>query len=616
MFQFVNITNKFMLFRISKNTYLKLYFVLLIQLISFSVLAQKISVTPEKINVSTDQSFKIEYRVDDIQSPNVQVPRFEDFAIVGGPNNYQSMQIINGKVSQFQTISYILQPRKAGNFTIQPATLKHKGKTLESKSVKITVSKGKQNPQAQANNSSAATAQGGKQIQLQNGSKDYMFLLAEADTNSYYMGEQITVNYNLYTLYDITNYTPEATPTFTGFWVQDLTPNRVNYAKKMVNGQLYFVYPLKTYALFAQRSGEIELDKMDATITYREATGGQRGFFQNYRTRKLAVKCQAEKIKVYPLPDDNKPEAFTGAVGKFGCSVKTDKRTCEVNEAITIDVNITGSGNLMLIEPSKLDFPESFDVYEPEMNENIYERNSEITGSKSYQYVVVPTEEGTFTLPEIPFAYFDPEKGEYQSIAGRPTTIVVKPSTNADLKKKETKVEKDIAGISQTTSLKSSGSNAIVWMPILGLLYLVPFFLFPVAVRRKKETDEVAKDVIGRKRREALAAAKQRLEVAKKHLNKNEKKPFYTETIQAIWGYISDKLNLKTADLSKDNAKSLLLKEGINEKLVGELISTIEYCEMAIYAPVPGADKLDNTYNNTLRIIADIEEGVADDAEV
>ncbi len=592
--------------------YKLLLHIFLIIFISNSLLAQKVSVSASASTMSTDQSVKVEFRIDDIPNPDISVPSFEDFAIVGGPNNYQSMQIINGKTSQFQTVSYILQPRKAGTFTIKPATVKHRGKTLKTQPLTIKVTQGKQNPQAQANaNSNAATAYaGGKNIQLPKGAKDFMFLVIEADTNSFYMGEQITVRYNLYSLYDVSNYQLSETPTFQGFWVQDLTPSRINAEKKMVNGQLYQVYPLKTYALFAQRSGEIKLDDAQSEITYREATGNSRSFFRNFRTRKINVKGEGQTIKVFPLPEENKPENFTGAVGKFGCSVKTDKRTCEVNEAITIDVNINGSGNLMLIEPAELDFPDSFDAYEPEMNENIYERNDKITGSKAYQYVVVPTQEGTFTLPAVPFSYFDPEKQAYQTINGRKTTIIVKPSTNPDLTNKPKKAEKDIADISLATSLKSKGSNAMVWMPILGMLYLAPFVLFPLAVARKRKEDEDAKDVIGIKRREAIKKAQKRLETAKTYLNKNEKKPFYTETIQAIWGYIGDKLNLKTSDMSKENAKDLLLKEGINELLVGELISTIEYCEMAIYAPIPGADKLDNTYNNTLRIIADIEEGV------
>ncbi len=589
----------------------RLFFIFLIQIYCLNIFAQKFTVTPSSLKVSTDQSFKIEYRVDDIQNPNMKLPPFEDFAIVGGPNNYQSMQIVNGKMSQYQSVSYVLQPRKAGDFKIKPATLTHKGKTYKTKPVTIRVTQGKQNPQAQANSGNQATAKANSSFDLPKGAKDYMFLVAETDTNSFFMGEQITVKYNLYTKYDVTNYQMEENPTFTGFWVQDLTPQRINNTRKIVNGETYLVYPLKTYALFAQKSGEIPLFEINATITYREATGQQRGFFQNYRSRKLMVKNKATKIKVFPLPDEGKPDDFTGAVGKFGCSVKTDKRTCEVNEAITINVNVNGTGNLMLIEPSKLEFPEAFDVYEPEMNENIYERSTKITGSKNYEYVVVPTEEGTFKLPAVPFSYFDPEEQKYKSIRGRETTITVKPSTNPALKEKPKEAEKDIADISLSTSLKGSASRAMIWMPVLGLLYAIPFFLFPSIIKNRRRAEEEAKDVVGKKRREALVAARKRLETAKVHLNKNEKKPFYSETIQAIWGYISDKLNLQTSELSKDNARQLLLKEGIKANLVEELISTIEYCEMAIYAPVPGADQLENTYNNTLRIIADIEEGVS-----
>lgn len=562
--------------------------------------AQKLTVNHSNVRVNATQTFVIEYKLEG-GSGDIIIPAFSNFFVVGGPNQFSSFSMVNGKTTSYKTVSVELQPEKTGSFVIPPAQVKTRKAMLKSPMVKVTVT-----PAPKSNNQSA---QGGSNNAIggvnPNGP---LFFVAEVDTTNFYIGQQITLKYTLYSQYDLTNYNISQSPSFQGYWVEDVTPKRINPTKKTFGNQIYNVYVLKKYALFPQRSGELELEGLNAKLTLRQYSQSRNSFFRNYKNINRNVNCQAIKINVYQLPEKGKPTNFSGAVGKYRFVNRLSKNRCQTDDAVEYTVNVSGTGNLMLIDLPKPEFPANFDVYEPELSENIYPRDDVLTGSKIHTYTVIPSEKGHHLIPKLPFNYFNPETGEYVEIPGRALSLMV--SQNADVEEEVIEEEVEVfEDIAQNTSLKSSASSS-AWLPIFSLMYLVPFFVFPVLVYRKKQEIALASDVVGNKRKWAVVEAQKRLSAAEGLKNQSDKKAFYNEILNALWSYVSDKLNIEQSLLNKDYVATALNEKGIETALTDKLKSTIEYCEMAIYAPLPNADNFDSTYQNCVELISEIEEGL------
>ncbi len=629
------------------------------QEVSFTALAAERMGIEDRVQVQ--YVLKNAQNVQTLSPKNAELTK--DFYIVGGPATSSGSQttIINGKVSSSQsiTLTYVLQPKRKGTLTI-PKAYAHTsdGVEYESNSIRIEVVDGSVVAQRQAQDPFASNdpfdafmrqrqrqmdamrqrmqqqPQRGPQTQYGDVNIDEdIFIRVYVDKSKVYLGEQMTVSYKLYTRVPMRMGITKV-PFLNGFWTEDfIMPEDQNKPViEVIDGKRYQVFTLKKSAIFPQQTGNLVLDPAEAEGVARiaqEVRGGDPFFndprFNNfmmndpylqeffrrveYRDVEVHVKSKPIKIQVDSLPTANKPEHYTGAVGKFTVSSTVDKTELTTDDVLNLKVKIKGSGNIKLIEAPELNLPNGLTTYDPAIEDTITGRTTTISGTKTITYAVTPTTPGDYEIPAINFTYFDPKTSSYITTTTKPVKIKVAPGKNYKPDALENVALTDIHTINTSPFGKlKPGSKPIVLSVGYWSMYALPLLaLFGVLAWKRRE-EELAKDTISLKRRKANKIALKRLATANKLLQKNERTLFYEEVSKAIWLYLSDKLNIPLSSLSKDNVWDALKDKNIPEDLQKQLSHVMEDCEMALYSGAGGNQQMNQTYKVAVDIISKLEE--------
>ena len=584
--------------------------------------AQTFTVTPETVNVQQGETFNLTYLLEGASMRDFQAPSFENFLLVGGPNRSTSMQIINGSMSQSSNMGYVLQATKEGKFVIPSATITtKKGKTLRSKKINVNVSKNAnfgQNQSRTAPPQQNSPAQRGSTQNVSPTSDASVWLGVVTDTTGIYQGQQVTVTYRLYTNIDVMNYEIISPPSLTGFWVQDITPtHRQTPNMEIINNISYRTLDLKKYALFPQRSGTLTIDQMEVKVSarYADPNGGRNIWGQlQYRSRNINLKNENFDLSVFPLPEEGKPDDFTGAVGNFTLSATLDNPNVRENESIVYTLSIGGEGNIKLIELNDLQFPDVFEKFDPIVSEDVYQKQDKINGRKKFEYTLIPSKMGQHTIPMLEFSYFNPETKRYEIARSRPITVNVSKGDGNNQIAKPIEEQNELYGLKTSTSLSRKGRYIFAsWW--YWLLLILPTFAIPFFYNKKQKELAELSDVVSFKRKRANQVAILSLKKAENFKQKGDKRNFYDEIIHALWNYLSDKFNIPSSQLSKEKIASELRFNEVSEPNVKKVLETITYCEMALFAPVADADNLEGTYRDTLDLISDIEEETSEMAK-
>ncbi len=589
---------------------------------SLSLSAQKFTASPKSIDASTGNPFKITYSLNasDLQN-GFKPPEFKPFRIVGGPETQTSVQIINGATSASSSVSYYLSSDKTGTFTIPGAIANVKGKRMRSNSIKVKVVKGK----AQPNTSRSNRQNNNRQGQQQQGSNaatslapsDNYFIELKINEDTVYTGQQVTATYVLYSTYSVENLSVLEMPHFSGFWSEDNSPSRPPANREQRNGVVFNTHILKRMALFPQGTGELEIEPLEIEATIlkpmQNGGGGRRsifGRFFNQQRQRVRIKSDSKKIKVRDLPTEGKPANFSGLVGQYRLTASLDSLKTSEGDPVSYKIAISGTGNLKGTAEFDLSFDPKLEVFDPKVEVESYAQGEQIRGNKSFEYILLPKEAGVYSLPKAEISYFDPKRQRYFNSSTRDMRLVVRKGDGSQPFTVDAADE--IAGgfkenVIGKFRLYEKGRHFYGSMPFIALLSL-PFFIFPFYLVRHRKNETERLDVVGRKRRAALNVAQKRLDEAKGLMDKNDRKAFYNDVVRSLYGYITDKVNMPLGSLSKDNVADLLREKGVQEPTINKFVETVKYCEMAVYAPVPDADNLKGTYDDTLSLIADMED--------
>ncbi|MFN8277272.1 MAG: BatD family protein [Chitinophagales bacterium] len=587
--------------------------------------------------VGVNQNFQVNFVVENGQATQLKPPSFNDFQVLGGPNTSSSVQFVNGDMSQSVTYSYILRPKQQGTFKIGKANATIAGANLESNEMTITVTGPvQQQPQAQRHNpfddffsqddpfeqydEPAPTSQGDIQKQL----RDNVQVRLTTDRNNVYLGEKITATLKLYFKLNINQPGITKAPSFNGFWSQEIElPKDRRPQIENLNGEQFYAVELQKFNLYPQKAGALQITpaelNMLVTVQVRPA---RRSFFDSFfggQLQNVPFKpvSNALTINVRDLPANGKPEDFSGAVGKFNYEAKVSAREGKTDEPITYTVKISGAGNLKTIEPIKPELPEAFEVYEPKTNEQVQNNADGMSGSKQYDYLLIPHQPGEYRIPETAFSYFDPAAQKYVTlrapefslkITGEPSA---NPNAGAAVAKEEVAVlGNDIRYIkTKPEPWQEAGQHFFGSAAHMGLL-VSPFLLFTGLLVWRKRNQELAADVIGVKRRRALKLARKRLTAAGKLLKAQDKMGFYNEISRAFWGYLGDKLSIDPSQLSKDNAAEKLRERQVSETTIATLHGLISTSEQALYSPVGAGAAMQENYDAAMKLMADLEEEI------
>lgn len=573
----------------------------LILLLANTVFAQTFSASVNKNSVKVGETFQISFTVENGNMSNFQPPSFQDFNLMGGPNQSNSMQYVNGKMTRSVAYSYYLQAKKEGTFTIGPAQANISGKNLKSNPIEISVGKGAKGA--------------GKSIEEQ--ILDNVFLRVIVSDDEIYQGEQVTVTYKLYIKMDISNITIKKPPSHNGFWTQEIQlPNDNAFKGEVYRGTQYRSIVVKKYALFPQRSGELELDPMEMEAYARiQVQSQRRGFFDDfwgsYKDVPFAFKNTPQTITVKPLPE-GKPPSFSGLSGVFDMKVSLDKTETETDDPITLKLKISGKGNLKMLEAPKPSLPRDIEVFDPKLKEHISKSANTVSGYKEYDYLLIPRRPGTFKIPEMKFSYFNTKEEKYVELSSDEFEIKVtgEASTGtshiANVSKEDVELlGEDIRYIKSGTELRKKDAFFISSFTF-GFLFLMPFILFALLVFYKKRKNKLANNSSLLKRKRAGKEAGKRLAKAKKILDSGgDNREFYKSVSEALWGYISDSLNIPASELTREKVEIELERAKLDSALKNEFFAALDKCEMALFAPSSAADK-NAMYDKASRIIEKI----------
>ncbi len=612
------------------------FILLFIVFLGATTLAQSVSFRGSAKNVvRTGERFQLTYTVD-AEGKNFRGPAFKGFQVLSGPSTSQSssIQIINGSVSRTveYTFTYILQAGgEEGIFEIPPAEINVDGKTVESNPVKIQVVKGSTQQGNTQQSGQQGSRGGGNTGSTTNDLQDDVFIRAIVDKTSPMQGEQVVVTYKLY--YRVNINAPDITkePSFKGFWVDNLIKDRQNYVQyqENYNGQVYHVAEIKKLALFPQQSGKTTITPLQGVCQAQVRQQTQQRsrdpffdnffndpFFNRYKTVEVPLTSNSITLNVKPLPTANKPADFSGAVGNFNFSSSVDKTSLKANEALTMKFTISGTGNVELVDQVNVKFPPDFEVYDPKITKNISTSGNQVSGSKTFEYLIIPRTPGDFTIDPVKFVYFDLNKGNYQTITSPAYDIsVAKGDGSASNITYGGVNQSDIRMIGSDIRYIKTGEPGL---KIMGSFFFgsSTFYIFLIApvilfilfiIIWKKELKKRSNMTLMRNRK-ATKVAKRRMKKAQQYMSENKQDAFYEEVSQALWGYLSDKFSIPLANLSMETVAETLRKRGVKEETINQFIETLNNCEFERFAPGDSHAAVENIYNEGIRIISIMEQ--------
>jgi hypothetical protein len=602
-----------------KKIYLLFVFILLQHFANAAGI--KFTAAPQKNPVAVGEQFQVTYTIENADVRSMKPPTFSGFSFLQGPFTSSNMTYVNGKMSSSMSYTYVLQAVKEGRFTFAAAGAVTAQGSIESNEIVMEV---KGTLPKQQN-----TQGGGNQQQQASSATDLskeVFLKVFVDKTNVYEGEQITASYKLYFRINIGNPQFDKLPTLNGFWSQNFDLPERAPVQENVNGVIYNVAELKRVALFPQQNGTLTIDpiKMKLVAQVRSKKKSNNPFFNDpffddpffspVENVPLNIQSGAVTINVKPLPA-NKPASFTGAVGRFKMNASADKTTLTTDDAITYKVNVSGIGNLNLFDNPTVTLSPDFEVYDPKIAESISKDANPISGSKTYEYLIIPRVAGDYKIPELQFSYFDLDKHDYVTLTSSEINVTIKQGKNQNnanvngIKKEDLKLLNQDIRFIKTDAVKFSKSatdnffgSALFWC-----LVLLPFastlgILFYVKRNNILHAD---KSALGFK--QASKLARKRLQVAEKLMKLKNEKGFYDEVMRSLHGYISNKLHIQTADLSKENIIESFQQKNISDATTQQFIAVLNDCEMALYAPSAIQGGMEQVYKNASVLIMEIE---------
>lgn len=571
-------------------------------------------------SIAAGQYFHVKYEVND-KASNFDPPTVNGAKIVSGPSvsSMSSFSNINGQMTSSISTGFnlVMIADKEGTVTIGPASCQAGGKKVTSQSLTVKVTKA--NPQQQQNQQRQSGYQQPRYDQPATIDANSLFARASISKKNPYKGEQVIVTYKIYTQVPISQFGIDKLPGNKGFWSEDLSEGKqIKQYEEVVDGRRYSVAEIRKGALFAQETGNIHISPLDLDVLaivqrQRKRTGTLWDLFDDpmFATAQSVEKhlrTNALDVQVKPLPQA--PEGFCGGVGHFDIADNVDLKEVRANEAITYTITFNGNGNLMLINAPEIAFSQNVEAYDPQTTDKINRTDNGVSGSRTFQWILIPRSEGTLTIPQTAIAYFDPKTGTYVSKQVGGMEIKVNPGDphsmqNVANKSDVKRLNDDINYIkANCASLKSSSddeSNLWFWLALGAEIILAAAAL---AIGKRREAQQA--DVAGTRLRRATKEAKKRLRKAEAHIKDGNDALFYEETYKAIWGCLADKFNIELSRLSSDTVKECLQDKHVADEQQQLIMSTLNDVDFARFAPGDKSTLKQAIYDKALKMIASL----------
>lgn len=591
----------------------------------------KASVPP---SVAMGTQFRLSYVINTHKAKNLRIPPAvaENFDVLMGPSTStsSSMRIVNGKRTSTvsATYTYILSAKKEGSFNIGPATIEVGNSEYKSNTLTVKVLPPNQAQPAQGGGNARQPSTTNQPASASDISSENIFLRVTASKRNVYEQEGLLLTFKLYTAYDIAGVESVKFPEFEGFLAQEIEQKDVQWTLENYNGRNLRAAVIKQTVLYPQRSGAITIGGAKAKAIVRVRNKQTRGssffddFFDTYQDVPKTLTSPKVSINVKPLPS-GKPASFSGAVGNFSLSSQINKTALKTNEAVTLKLTFKGNGNIKLLKTPEIKFPNDFEVYDPKINNNIRVTAAGSNGTKTIEYMAIPRYAGDFEIPSVRFSYFDTKTETYKTLSTDAYNLSVEKGEGGVGEAGNTPV---ISNYTNRENVKFLGediryikvkdvhflSNKDIFfgsfMYIMSYVMIAVLFIVFFIIYRKQVKENANIALVRTKKANKMAV--KRLKKAEKLLKENQREAFYEEVLRALWGYLSDKLNIPQSELTKENVATELSKNGVEEVLTNDFLEIINTCEFARYAPAGTSGAMDKLFNETIDAIGKMENTI------
>ncbi len=568
--------------------------ILVLVLFPFVLAAQvQFTASVDSKQVPVGEVFEIKFTLDNGQGANFRPPTFGEFNVVSGPNRMNSMTIVNGSSRSSETFSYVLQAKREGSFTLGSASIDVKGKTYTTTPLSISVEKGRRQTPNDVK-----------------GGKEDIFIRAEISSNIAYIGQQLILDYKLYTRANISGVSRVNESKYDGFYKLEVNDFLHNDNRVTLGGKPYITRILQRIALFPQREGTFKIEPFSLQMGIVKGNKTDENdpfgsFFSAPQVETRIVAANEVQIEVKPLPT-NAPQSFSGAVGDFKVDFSISKTDATTDDVISLKMNILGNGDAKRWLAPKMPKIEGLDIYEAKiLREESVERNGEWQTTKEIEYLIVPKQTGRFSIkPE--FSYLNTEGGAYQ-ILSQDFNLQIEQGSNKAATILRDRV-RDILGIKTATIFVNQVTrfwrSSLFWV-----LLILPFiFIGGVIVLKEWQKRMSQRDMTVLKRANAPKIAESRLAVAQEFLKKGNKRLFYNEVSKALFNYVSDKFGIPLAEFTKYNVREKLTSLDVKQALVQDFDKVLRDCEIALFAGGNTEGSAEAIYERAASVIVAIEE--------
>ncbi len=539
--------------------------ILLIVLSLFSIVnAQEVRATVSSNNIKLSDvfTFKVE-AINADKNPAVDLaPLMNDFSIVNGPSQQTNMQWINGKSTSSRSLSWSLVAKREGKLTIPSLVVSIGKNVVQTQSIVMTIAESDENYQS-----------------------NELFLSIEVDKKHAYVGEQITVTYKLFTRVNMSVQNIDV-PKHAGFWTEELfAPQQIDFKDVVLDGVSYKTATLYRLALFPTKSGRLELTPMTMNCNVTVKRSSNNNFFNDpffgsfgNQTVPKVLRTKQTVINVREFPGEI-PEGFTGAVGDFRINSSIIPINVKANNAATLKIEFTGTGNIDVFSLPDIQFPQNIEVFPPTVETEKEPFRDQITGTITKEYILIPRKTGRYAIPKIEIPYFNPKVREWRSTSTESFEISVEPDDS---------VVNGVTGYSKEEiellgeDIRFIRANDIKWKQnhnpylifgiyLLSLILIVlPSLIFKIRSNRLSSED--------------LRKSKSALRRAFKKLRKSDGDQF-TNTSNAVYGFLKDKMQLNSDKLDPLKVNSILSKKITDKSITDNLMNLLKTCDAGRFAP-------------------------------
>ena len=607
-----------------------LAFVFLISTFVNYVQAEELTFTADAPNaVVMGETFRLSYTINTHKANGFRLGDITDFDVLMGPtqSSSSSTSIINGVRTSSRTLTFtcILRPKKEGTYKIPAATINADGNRMTSKEISVKVLPPDQRGASTQQSGSQSAGRGATTAESGKIGDDDLFIVATVNKKNVYEQEAILLTYKIYTTVNLTNVSGKM-PDLKGFHTQEVEMPKGNreFQLEHYKGRNYRTIVWSQYVLFPQQSGQLEIPSIafEGTVAQRvQSYDPFEAFFNggsSYVNVQKPIRTPKLTINVSPLPS-GKPVSYSGGVGDFSISSSINATELKENEAVTLKLVISGTGNMKLIKTPEVSFPADFEVYDPKIDNKFSLKVGGQSGNKVIEYLAIPRYGGTYTIPPVEFSYFDVKSGAYKTLSTPEYTLNVEKGSGSTggsapvgyVSKEELRLlGQDIRYINLKDVHYRPRGQFFYGSLNYWLWYIVPLVVFVVLmiVYRKQAIENA--NIAKTRTKKAGKVATKRLKMAKKKMDEKDKAGFYDEVLKAIWGYLSDKLNIPQSELSKDNVATELAACQVPEELIKECVDIIGDCEFARYAPTLSGNADDKVYNKVAALMNQLENTI------